>query len=116
MNVRRRLNRIESGPKGVVWGTNRANYIYYRGGVSRHRPVGRYWARVRGRLRFVSPGCTGVYGVSKNGQIWRYRGRCLCWSKFLSYELRKNTGADEIEVRFSKSREFYLFLLQAEKV
>ena len=72
-----RLNQIESGPNGVVWGTTRANYIYYRAGVHRRRPTGRNWVRVGGRLRFVSPGCTGVYGVSKSGRIWRFNGNIV---------------------------------------
>ena len=69
-----RLKQIESGPRGVCWGVNRRNNIYYRAGVTRRRPIGRRWVRVGGKLTFVSAGCSGVYGVSANQQIWRYRG------------------------------------------
>ena len=72
-----KLKQIEAGPNGGVLGVNRANYIYYRAGVSRGRPTGRHWVRIGGRLNHVSLGCTGIYGVSSNGRIWKYRGLCL---------------------------------------
>ena len=55
-------------------GVNKANYIYIRAGVTRRNPVGRNWVRIGGRLNYVSVGCTGIYGVSKNTRIWRYYG------------------------------------------
>ena len=70
-----RLKQVESGPNGVVWGVNRHNQIFFRAGVTRRNPVGRRWHYIRqGRLRHISVGCTGVYGLSTNGQIWKYRG------------------------------------------
>ena len=69
-----RLKQIESGPRGACWGVNRHRNIYFRAGVTRRRPVGRFWVRIGGKLNFVSAGCSGVYGVSNNQQIWRYRG------------------------------------------
>ena len=69
-----RLSQIEAGPSGVVWGVSKAGYIYYREGVGRRRPIGTRWARVAGRLRYVAAGCIGVFGVSRSGKIWRYRG------------------------------------------
>ena len=70
-----RLKQIESGPKGSCWGVNKAGRVYYRMGVTRGRKHGRYWKLVKGRLSYVSPGCTGVVGVSSNGRIWRYVGK-----------------------------------------
>ena len=71
------LKRVEAGPNGVVWSVNKHDYIFARGGVTGRNPVGRYWVRVRGRLNYVAAGCSGVYGVSRNQQIWRYRGKYL---------------------------------------
>lgn len=70
-----RLKQIEAGPSGMVVGTNRVNYIYFRTGTSRRRPTGRYWVRIGGRMKHVSIGCTGMYGVNKKGLIWRYYGK-----------------------------------------
>ena len=71
-----RLKQIESGPNGAVWGVNRRGHIYFRAGISRGRPIGRNWVYIRGRrLNSVSPGCNGVFRLSSNGRIWRYRGR-----------------------------------------
>ena len=70
-----RLKQIEAGPNGAAWGINRANQIWFRGGVTRRNPVGRYWVRIKGKLNSVSVGCTGVYGVNRRGQIWRYLGK-----------------------------------------
>ena len=75
-----KLMQVESGPSGAVWGVSKSYRIYYRFGVCRHRPRGRYWIRVRGRLQNVSPGCTGVYGCDRYGKIFRYNGKYeLLW-------------------------------------
>lgn len=75
MNIGGRLNQIESGPNGVTWGVNRASKIFYRAGVNRRRPIGSHWVLIKGRLKSVSPGCTGIYGVNKKGQVWLYSGK-----------------------------------------
>ena len=75
INVPGKLNRIESGPNGAVWGVTKKNIIFTRAGVSRRNPVGRRWVQVGGRLSYVSVGCTGVYGVSRNYAVWKYRGK-----------------------------------------
>ena len=75
LHIGGRLKRIEAGPNGMVLGVNRAHQIWYRAGINRRRPTGTHWIRIRGKLNYVAPGCTGVYGVSKNGQIWRYFGK-----------------------------------------
>ena len=69
-----KLKQIEAGPNGVLWGVNRANYIYHRTGVTRRNPIGRYWKLVKGRLNHISVGCTGVVGINRRGQIFRYSG------------------------------------------
>ena len=69
-----KLVRIESGPNGAVWGVNKKDNIFTRAGVSRRNPIGTRWVTVRGRLNYVTVGCTGVYGVSRNNAVWKYRG------------------------------------------
>ena len=69
-----KLKRVESGPNGAVWGVNKKEKVFTRAGVSRRNPIGTKWVTVRGRLTFVTVGCTGVYGVRKDHRVWRYRG------------------------------------------
>ena len=78
-----RLKRVEAGPNGVVWGVNKRDYIYFRAGITRRNPIGRHWVSVRGRLNYVAAGCSGVYGVSRNQQVWRYRGK---YKNFVIYQ------------------------------
>ena len=69
------VTKLEAGPNGVVWGTSREGYIFYRSGVMRRNPIGTRWIRIRGKLSHVTVGCTGVYGVNKARQVWRYKGK-----------------------------------------
>ena len=70
-----RLKQVDSGARGILWGTSAKNKIYYRTGINRKRPTGSGWVHVRGRLNFVSPGCRGVVGVDKRGKIYQYIGK-----------------------------------------
>ena len=72
------LKQVESGPNGVVWGINKAGYIYLRAGVSKKNPLGTSWISVVGLLSHVTVGCTGVYGVNSKQEIWRYHGMPFC--------------------------------------
>lgn len=55
--------RITHGSSGV-WALDAAGKIYYWNGG---------WKQVRGRLVHISSG-KSVWGVNKNGDIYRYRG------------------------------------------
>ena len=79
---------MESGPNGVTWAVNRVGYIYYRAGISKAAPTGRRWVLIPGKLSFVTVGCTGVYGVSNQHEVWRYRGKLPA----LSFSISKLTG------------------------
>lgn len=70
-----RLKQVESGPNGALWGVNRYNNIYFRAGITRRNPVGRYWVHVKGRLSHITIGCSGAFGVDRLHRIWRYKGR-----------------------------------------
>ena len=72
--VRGKLRQVASGPGGVTYGVTKRESIFYRAGVTRSRPVGRNWVRIGGKLFHVTLGCTGIYGTTRNGQIWKYRG------------------------------------------
>ena len=63
------LKQIDTGYSRAVWGVNRVGYIYK---LRRNR---RSWRRVGGRLIHVSSGEGGVWGVSRNHQIWYRLGK-----------------------------------------
>ena len=97
------LKQLDSGPNGAVWGVNRANKVFFRGGVTSGRPTGRYWIHISGRrLNFVSPGCSGVFGVGSNGRIWRYRGMDNIYLILCSFPVghalnEKGTGNEKLK-------------------
>ena len=75
-----RLRQLQAGPGNALWGVNRKGYIFYRSGINRRRPYGRRWVHVNGRLKHVTVGCRGVFGVSADGKIWSFRPGILLMS------------------------------------
>ena len=86
------LKQIESGPKGIVVGVNQHRLIYYRAGVTRGNPTGRYWVNIKGRLTHVIAGCRGIYGLNQGHQIFRYRGMSKTFVRNeIDFQLRKKS-------------------------
>ena len=71
----RQLNQVESGPNGQVYGVDQAQRIYYRLGVSKRRMFGSNWIHIKGRLRVITAGCNGVFGVTSQYKVFRYTGK-----------------------------------------
>lgn len=62
------LKQIDSGPYGVVYGTNSRSELYYRAGITDSDPKGTSWTPIQGHVNYISCGiynCWGVNGVSK---------------------------------------------------
>ena len=69
------LVQLESGPEGAVWGVTSSNEVYYRANVTADIPTGTDWVRVAGRMKHVTVGCLGVFGVDTQERVYRYTGK-----------------------------------------
>jgi hypothetical protein len=59
---------VDVSPADVVWGVTSARYIFLRVGSQGK------WKHIRGSLKHVSVGGSGVWGVSKYNTIWYREG------------------------------------------
>ena len=68
-----KLKQIEAGQYGQVWGVNRLGRVYVRTGVTQQMPWGKGWKKVKTvkAWRRVTIGIGAVYGVAKNGRVYR---------------------------------------------
>ena len=71
------MKQIECGFNGEVWGVNITNEVFYRANVTAATPLGTSWVRVQGKMRHVTVGCDGVYGLDEQNKFFRYMGKCL---------------------------------------
>lgn len=69
------LKQVESGAGGLVFGVNKKHKVVFRVGITRARPKGRTWRRIRGRMSHITIGCTGAYALNPFGQIFKYTGK-----------------------------------------
>ena len=74
IRVEGKLQQIDSGPFGCVWGTDRQNRIWYRTKITWKLRQGRKWGRIPGALKYASCGQYGAWGVNKYGYIYFRRG------------------------------------------
>ena len=67
-----KLNQLEAGKYGQLWGVMRGK-IYLRTGVTERTPWGRGWKRVKTKKKWrrITIGIGTVYGVGKNGKVYR---------------------------------------------
>ena len=64
---------IDSGPYGLVWGVTKSYNVYCRVGITVRNSKGSGWHRVKGKLKYVSVGQFGTWGVnSRNYIYYRY--------------------------------------------
>ena len=61
---------IDSGPKGVVCGVNKAMEIYCRLGITDALTIGTSWEKIAGSLKYISCGAYGYWGVNQNNEIY----------------------------------------------
>jgi hypothetical protein len=61
-----KLRQVDISPSNVVWGTNSGHLIWLR--------IGTAWIQIGGRLKHVTAGNAGVWGVNSGDQIF-YRER-----------------------------------------
>ena len=68
-----KLNQLEAGQYGQLWGVNRVGHVYIRTGVTERTPWGRGWKRVKTKKKWrrITIGIGSVYGVGKNGKVYR---------------------------------------------
>lgn len=65
-----KLIHVSAGQSGV-WGVNRQKKIYYRMGIDEKNPSGKSWKRIRGSLKQIDSGPTGIVcGVFDNDNIY----------------------------------------------
>ena len=64
------LMQIDSGPKGVVCGVNKAMHIFCRTGITDAQPSGTEWEKISGSLSYISCGAYGYWGVTQSGVIY----------------------------------------------
>ena len=64
------LKQIDSGPRRIACGVNKADNIYCRTGITGARPYGKGWVRVPGKLKYISCGAFGHWGVNKRNDIF----------------------------------------------
>lgn len=68
------LQQIDSGPRGIVCGTN-AGKVYCRRAISRQYPFGREWVYAGGAsFKYISVGEYGMWGVSKSDYVYFRQG------------------------------------------
>ena len=67
-----KLSQLEAGQYGQVWGVMNGN-IYVRTGITQQTPWGHGWKRVRTKKKWsrITIGIGTVFGVGKNGRIYR---------------------------------------------
>ena len=61
-----KLVQIDSGPKGIVVGVTANNEVYCRSG--------KRWEKVNGRLKYISCGGLGCWGVSPGNRVFYREG------------------------------------------
>ena len=64
------MRQTDSGPWGNVWGVNPLNQIWCRVGITWNNPQGKGWRRLPGKLKYVSVGEFGPWGVNKFDNIF----------------------------------------------
>ena len=64
------LMQIDSGPFGMVYGVNSGRYIFCRTGITWKNPKGSKWRHVPGRLKYVSAGLLGLWGVTYHNYVY----------------------------------------------
>ena len=75
---------IDSGPKGVVCGVNKAMHIYCRTGITDSTPMGSNWEKISDSLKYISCGAYGYWGVSQTNEVYFtavMNGEDTNWSK-----------------------------------
>ena len=70
--IRDKLKQIDSGPAGIVYGVDAQDKIYCRTGIKSGNLFGTGWKQVTdyGRLKYVSCGVLGCWGVNSNEIVW----------------------------------------------
>ena len=63
-----RLEQLDAGVSGALWGVNK-QYIF------KSSDGGNNWINVAGRLKYVSAGGGGVWGVNIYESIYYYTGK-----------------------------------------
>ena len=51
-------------------GVNENDEIFYRKGISNYNLNGDSWENISGRLKFISNGIYGIWGVNSDNQIY----------------------------------------------
>ena len=64
------LMQVDAGPAGVVYGVTKDHKIFCRDGILPALPVGTVWRRVPGRLKYVSCGSLGCWGVNRKNHVY----------------------------------------------
>ena len=70
LHIPGKLMQIDSGPFGVVWGVDVHLNIFCRTGITWRNLQGRGWRRVAGKMKSLSCGQYGCWGVNADDRIF----------------------------------------------
>ncbi|MCB9492711.1 MAG: hypothetical protein H6679_00375 [Epsilonproteobacteria bacterium] len=72
MEVDGGLVQLSVGPKGILWGVNENDDIFYRDGINSDNPEGTGWSQVQGKLKevYITPFGSTVYGKNKANEFF----------------------------------------------
>jgi len=58
-----------SSDNDEVWATSKTNEVFYREGIEEGSPYGASWVKANGKLKWISAGQAGIWGVAPNDQV-----------------------------------------------
>ena len=64
-----KLKQIDAGFGGSVWGVANDSRVYKRTGINHEEPYGKTWLYENAKIKSVTTGLKGVFGVAKNDRV-----------------------------------------------